>query len=106
MFSAICNALRTWAGLSSRSAFVCLLAISMTGCDPKRIKDPPPPTEVRIVRPSSAYLQPSSIGPLRPLVLGDYIDYGYRCEAALAKCDADKAAITREVADGSAQDTR
>jgi len=35
--------------------------------------------------------------PLKPVTLGDYVDYGYRCEAELGQCNADKAGVVREV---------
>jgi len=30
-------------------------------------------------------------------VIGDYVDYSYKCEAELLKCNADKAGVAREV---------
>jgi hypothetical protein len=80
----------------SGAASIFLLATSIAGC----VATPPrPEPEVRtvIVRPSASLLLPTPDPGLSPALMSDYVDYSYACEAALAKCNADKAGIKREV---------
>lgn len=75
-------------------ALACLSAISISGCGRNEARDQPQKTV--IVRPSSTLLQPHEL-PLTVRVIGDYVDYSYKCEAELLKCNADKAGVAREV---------
>lgn len=106
MFSATYATYPTLRRLSFRCALLCLLSTSIVGCaSAPKLCPPATEPEVKIIRPSSGLLQPSNIEPLAPRVLVDYVDYSVRCEAALAKCDADKVGIQQETA-GDGQEDR
>jgi hypothetical protein len=77
-------------------ALTCLSAIFIGGCATTRCPDPEPPRIV-YVKPSAALLLPTPDPGLVPVVVADYVDYSYACEAALAKCNADKAGVRKEV---------